>query len=130
MNKFIITAVLLTQLCCCVTQKEMQTYIGGKYFENPRGPLYSESKIWLNNDSTFKYSGSGPFVSFSQGRWFYDDKMQAIRLITDNKLKPAFHNIIDTMWVYLSGKNIRVLSKTKIMLDDKPYYLTTMVPDI
>jgi hypothetical protein len=120
----IIAVLLLTQLCCCTTQKETQSYFGEKYFENPRGHVYSESKIWFKNDSTFKFVGSGPSMFLSEGRWLYDRTKREIKLITDNKLRPSINNYIDTMWVDLSGKNIKVLSKTKILFEDKLYYLT------
>lgn len=82
----------------------------GKRFESNRGPLYLGNQIWFRKDGAFKYIGHGPSVFISTGYLMYDSSKREIELTSEDKFNYAARNSVDTMWVDLSHKRIKIKS--------------------
>lgn len=87
----------------------------GKHFESNRGLLYSGNQIWFSKNGAFKYIGHGPSVFISTGYWKYDSSKREIEVISEDKFNYAARNSVDTMWVDLSHKKIKIKSSVEII---------------
>ncbi|GAB2669274.1 hypothetical protein GCM10027036_23420 [Flavihumibacter cheonanensis] len=106
--------------CSCSSGKFLKV---GRDYKSKHNKGYGGQSIFsINPDNSFVYYGSGPSVFLSKGSWEYDSVNREIVLMTDNDLKPVFSNPIDTIWVDLSKKRIRVLSEKKIVFENITYY--------
>ncbi|MBC6493206.1 hypothetical protein ACFSQD_12615 [Flavihumibacter stibioxidans] len=107
-------------LCSCSPRMALKSE---RCFKSKLNPVYGGQSVFcIQPDSSFAYYGSGPSFFLSKGRWQYDGDRNEILLSTYNDLKPAFKNPIDTMWVDLTQKRIKVLSKKKIVFENIIYY--------
>lgn len=108
----------------CSPRAYQDLWIRGKIYESKSGPLYKGSRFNFNGDSTFVYTGYGPSVFLSKGIWKYDSLNREI-ILQSQKAEDKWINpkTVDTLWVNLSNKRIKIITKRKIKLDDITYYL-------
>lgn len=121
--KGIISILLSVVIFSCSQTIFQQSSSEGKYFESSRGPLFAGNQIWFNKGNTFRYIGHGSSIFLSMGYWKYDESKNEIVLSSDISFKPTTTNPIDTMWVDLSGKRIKIKSEKKILFEEVTYNL-------
>ena len=96
--------------------------LAGKYYESLRGPLFGGNKLWLNKDSTFRLVKSGRAYFLSEGKWTYNDSKNEIKL-TAGQSTIKYRTAIDTLWLDLNGKVVKVRNKKQLFFDEAVYYL-------
>ena len=120
--KLFLLLIILNFGFACSTKIVPEKTLSNRSFISRGNLAYGGQDRFIFLDNTFIYYGTGPAKIISKGQWIYIDAQREIGLKTDNSLKPEIKNPIDTIWADLSGKNIKVISKKKIMFDDIIYY--------
>ena len=124
MKKNVLLLSFIFLVASCSSRVYQDLVIRGKIYESKSGPLYKGSRFNFSGDSTFVYTGYGPSVFLSKGIWKYDDLNKEI-ILESQKAEDKWINpkTVDTLWVNLSNKRIKIITKREIKLDDITYYL-------
>lgn len=92
-------------------------------YQSDEGHLFAGNEICFYSDSAFKYIGHGPSTFISTGNWKYDKLSNEIELTSIVSNTNNFKNRVDTMWVDLTGKKIKVRKDNQIMFEEIMYKL-------
>lgn len=107
----------------CDAKIHNTSLLNGKTYESNRGPLFGGNMFIFNSDNSFTYIGQGPVIFISRGTWDYYTDVKAIVLQSENPdVKYIKPKKMDTLWVDLSQKQIKVVSKRKIKFNGIEYY--------
>lgn len=116
--------LIAISLTACYRKMHEQGGIKNKVYESKRGPLYYGNRFNFKADSSFIYIGHGPSVFLSKGTWYYDLSNDEVVLKsqppTERFVNPK---TIDTLWVDLSNKRAKLISKKRILFENILYYL-------
>jgi hypothetical protein len=102
----------------------LQSSIEIRCYHSAKGHLFAGNEICFYSDSVFKYVGHGPSTFISNGIWKYSKSKNEIELtsiISDSDTR--FKNRVDTMWVDLTGKKIKVKSDNQFSFEEVIYRL-------
>jgi len=121
-NAVLLSFIFLVASCSPRAYQDLR--IMGKIYESKSGPLYKGNRFNFSGDSTFVFTGYGPLVFLSKGIWKYDSLNREI-ILESQKAENKWINpkTLDTLWVNLSNKRIKIITKREIKLDGITYYL-------
>jgi hypothetical protein len=121
MKSLIITLFVIELFSCT---RNMLQKSEGRCYESAQGPIFAGNQICFYSNNAFKYVGHGPSVFISSGIWKYNKSSNEIELTSnpDNKIT-IFKNRIDTMWIDITGKRIKVKNKKQILFEKVIYQL-------
>lgn len=124
MKKNVLLLSFIFLIASCSSRVYQDLVIRCEIYESKSGPLYKGSRFDFSGDSTFVYTGYGPSVFLSKGIWKYDILNREI-ILQSQKAEDKWINpkTVDTIWVNLSNKRIKIITKREIKLDDITYYL-------
>lgn len=89
-------------------------------YESKSGPLYRGSRLTFT-DSSFVYVGSGPSIFYCKGRYKLNGEVIILKSGIPNA-RFINRQTVDTLWVDLHDKTIRILSDREIVLDSLSYF--------
>lgn len=117
---FVIFSVLLGS---CSFKNSSTFIVNDKMYESKRGPLYHGNKLFFKSDGSFIYIGQGPSVFLSKGTWKYNSANKEILFTSQAPDKQFIKRIsVDTLWVDISNRRAKVMSKKKLVFDNIIYY--------
>ncbi len=106
---------------CISTMNISANNLTGYTFASDGNLAYGGQNKFSFTDTSFVYYGTGPAKPISKGFWRYDPQSREVVLKTNNELKPEIIDPISTVWLDLSDKSIKVLSKDKLSFDNTIY---------
>jgi len=117
--KLLLFAILIIGLFSCSSKIFKSSTFEGCCFRSARGPLFEGNQICFYPDSKFKYVAHGPSIFVSTGYWTFKKSSKEIQLVSDKN--NFFKNRIDTMWIDMTGKRIKVKSKRQLLIENLLY---------
>jgi hypothetical protein len=122
--KAIFLIFFLASLGACSSKIYNSLIVDTKTFESNKGPLFSGNKFTFTPDSSFIYIAHGQSIFLSKGKWQYDKTTREIVLRSFNPNNRFITpQTIDTFWVDISNKKIKVVSSKKLFFEGNIYYL-------
>ena len=118
----VIIIFFLISIFSCSRGLVSESSFKGTYYESHRGHLFGANQLWLNGDSTFRFIGNGPSIFLSQGFWKYDKLNYVIHLTSRHDIL-GIRKTVDSMWIDMTGKRIKVKNKEQLLLDEVVYYI-------
>jgi hypothetical protein len=122
--KIIFLICFLALIGACSSKIYNSSIVSNKTFESNRGPLFGGNSFTFDTDSSFVYVAHGPSIFLSKGNWQYDKTAKEIVLRSfnpDNRFIDP--KTIDTFWVDISNKKIKVVSNKKLLFENTTYHL-------
>ena len=116
--------MLLLLTGSCSPQMRQGGAVGGRSYESKGGHInYKGNRLTFNTDSTFVYTGYGPSVYLSRGQWHYDRQNKELVLTSAQTPAKFIHPAtVDTFWVDLSSKKVKIRSQKEVIFDSTRYY--------
>lgn len=106
----------------CSPKILQQSSFEKKCYQSERGHLFTGNKICFNSDSSFQFVGNGPSTFISNGNWKYSILSNEIELTsTAPSNVKNFKDRVDTMWVNLTGKKVKVKNSSQIVFEEIIY---------
>jgi hypothetical protein len=122
--KTIFLIYFLALIGACSSKIYNSSIVSSKTFESNRGPLFGGNRFIFNPDSSFVYIAHGPSIFLSKGNWQYDKTAREIVLRSFNPDNRFINpKTIDTFWVDISNKKVKVVSNKKLLFENTTYYL-------
>jgi hypothetical protein len=122
--KQLIILLLAIGLFSCTQKILQQSSFEGMCYESNKGHLFAGNQFCFYPNNAFKYIGHGPSIFISSGNWKYIKSSNEIELTSNAaNIAISFKNRVDTMWIDLTGKRIKVKNKKQFLFDKIIYSL-------
>ena len=120
--KPIINILFTVVFLSCTNKLILPSFFEGQCYESAKGHLFTGNRICFYADQKYKYIGHGPSVFVSEGNWKYEKSKNEIELTSIAPInKDALKNTVDTMWLDLTGKKIKVKNHNQFFFEEILY---------
>ncbi len=124
MKVLTLTIFFVIGIISCSPKMLQQSSFVKSCYQSEKGHLFAGNEICFYSDSAFKFVGNGPSTFISNGNWKYSSHSNEIELTS---IAPSdvgnFKDRVDTMWVNLTGKKIKIKSSNQIVFEEIIYRL-------